>query len=334
MSIPPIIFGSSCLGNLYEELPHSTKLAIVREWVENVESPVIDTAGKYGAGLALEMIGKCLRELNVPGSAVAISNKLGWKRVPLKGHEPTFEPGAWANLENDAEQRISGKGIIECYEQGCDLIGSEYTPQIVSVHDPDEYLNAAKTQDDRKRRLDDVVEAYSSLRELKQQERVKAIGVGSKDWTTIRELDSLVELDWIMFACSLTPYTHEPELIAFMKELNERDIGMINSAVFHAGFLVGGKFFDYRIPDAVLDAELFTWRNKFLNVCEQFGVIPAEACVQFGMSVPGMAATALNTSKPGNVIRNIKAISADLPDDFWSELKTQNIIDGNFPYLG
>ncbi len=334
MSIPPIVFGSSCLGNLYEELPYSTKLAIVREWVENVESPVIDTAGKYGAGLALEMIGKCLRELNVPGSAVAISNKLGWKRVPLKGHEPTFEPGAWANLDNDAEQRISGKGIIECYEQGCDLIGSEYTPQIVSVHDPDEYLNAAKTQDDRKRRLDDVVEAYSSLRELKQQERVKAIGVGSKDWTTIRELDSLVELDWIMFACSLTPYTHEPELIAFMKELNERDIGMINSAVFHAGFLVGGSFFDYRIPDAVLDAELFTWRNKFLNVCEQFGVIPAEACVQFGMSVPGMAATALNTSKPANVIRNIKAISADIPDDFWSELKTQNIIDGNFPYLG
>jgi D-threo-aldose 1-dehydrogenase len=334
MSIPPIVFGSSCLGNLYEELPYNTKLAIVREWVENVEYPVIDTAGKYGAGLALEMIGKSLRELNVPGSAVAISNKLGWKRIPLKGHEPTFESGAWANLKNDAEQRISGKGIIECYEQGCELIGPEYAPQIVSVHDPDEYLNAAKDQDDRKRRLDDVVEAYSALHVLKQQGRVNAIGVGSKDWTTIRELDSLVELDWIMFACSLTPYSHEPELIAFMKELNERGIGMINSAVFNAGFLVGGNFFDYRIPDAVMDAELFAWRDKFLSICEQFGVIPAEACIQFGMSVPGVSATALNTSKPANVIRNVKAISADIPGDFWRELKTQNIIDDNFPYLG
>jgi D-threo-aldose 1-dehydrogenase len=137
-----------------------------------------------------------------------------------------------------------------------------------------------------------------------------------------------------MFACSLTPYSHEPELIAFMKELNERGIGMINSAVFNAGFLVGGNFFDYRIPDAVMDAELFAWRDKFLSICEQFGVIPAEACIQFGMSVPGVSATALNTSKPANVIRNVKAISADIPGDFWRELKTQNIIDDNFPYLG
>ena len=333
LEIPPIVFGSSCLGNLYEELPFETKLSIAGEWVKNVDHPVIDTAGKYGAGLALEMIGKCLRELGVPGEAVTVSNKLGWKRVPLRGSEPTFEPGAWANLKNDAEQNISYKGILECYDQGCELIGPEYAPQVVSIHDPDEYLNAAVDVADRERRLDDVVEAYNALHELKKQGRVKAIGVGSKDWRIIRELDALVELDWIMFACSLTPYTHDAELLEFIDGLHGRGVGMINSAVFNAGFLVGGEFFDYRKPDPVKEVELFDWRKKFLSTCSRFEVIPAEACVRFGMAVPGIISTALNTSKPSNVLRNVKAVEAEIPAEFWSELKDQNVIDPSFKYL-
>ena len=52
---------------------------------------VFDSAGKYGAGLALEVLGKALEELGVPPEKVLISNKLAWKRVPLTTPEPTFE---------------------------------------------------------------------------------------------------------------------------------------------------------------------------------------------------------------------------------------------------
>ena len=55
LDMPPIIFGTSCLGNLYEALPWETKLAILREFFKHVPAPVaLDSAGKYGAGLALE----------------------------------------------------------------------------------------------------------------------------------------------------------------------------------------------------------------------------------------------------------------------------------------
>ena len=49
---------------------------------------------------------QALEELGVPPEKVLISNKLAWKRVPLPhpGAEPTFEPGAWVNLKNDAVQ--------------------------------------------------------------------------------------------------------------------------------------------------------------------------------------------------------------------------------------
>jgi len=93
ISIPPIIYGTSFLGNLYKELPWETKLSIIKEWFASVAGPVvIDTAGKYGAGLALEVIGNGLRELGISPDQIIISNKLGWKRVALSSKEPTLNP--------------------------------------------------------------------------------------------------------------------------------------------------------------------------------------------------------------------------------------------------
>ncbi len=76
--IPKIIFGTSALGNLYHANTCETKLEIVRECNQNVDYPVFDSAGKYGAGLALESLGSCLNELEVKPEDIFISNKLGW----------------------------------------------------------------------------------------------------------------------------------------------------------------------------------------------------------------------------------------------------------------
>jgi D-threo-aldose 1-dehydrogenase len=141
LKIPPVIFGTSALGNLFTELPYRTKYQIVTECINNLEGPVLfDSAGKYGAGLALEVLGENLEALEVSPKNVIISNKLGWFRKPLTTPEPTFEPGAWIGLKNDAEQRISYDGIMQCWEQGNKLLGGKYQPEMVSVHDPDEFL--------------------------------------------------------------------------------------------------------------------------------------------------------------------------------------------------
>ena len=312
--VPPIVFGTSCLGNLYEALPAETKLATVREMFRCVPSPVaLDSAGKYGAGLALEVIGRCLHELNIPPGDVVLSNKLGWYRVPLRGPEPTFERGVWAGIQHDAESRISYTGMFECYEQGCELLGAPYRPALVSVHDPDEFLARGGA-------WEDVRGAYRALFELKAQGKVQAVGVGAKDWRTIRAIAEVVDLDWVMLACSLTVYSHPPELLDFCARLRQRGIGMINSAVFHAGFLTGGAWFDYRQPDPVKDAALFEWRDRFLALCREFQVKPAEACVQFSFTVPGVVAVALNTSKPARIADNVASVTAKIPPAFWQKL--------------
>ncbi len=87
--------------------------------------------------------------------------------------------------------------------------------------------------------MNDVVDAYRALNELKQNGEVKGVGVGAKDWHVIREIADTVALDWVMLAGSLTVMRHPPDLLAFVARLASQDVAIINSAVFHSGFLGG-----------------------------------------------------------------------------------------------
>ena len=331
LNLPPVIWGTSGLGNIYQALPYETKLAIVKEYVENSPGiPVFDSAGKYGAGLALEVLGQCLRDLNVDPKNVIISNKLAWYQTELTTPEPTFEKGIWKDIDHDAVQKINYEGILACFEQGNELLGT-YVPQMVSVHDPDEYLAAAKDENDEKRRYQDILDAYRALTDLKKQGKVTAIGVGSKTWQVIKRIAADVDLDWVMVANSLTLKSHPQELISFIGELHQKNISVINSAVFNGGFLTGSDFYNYEEvnPSTAKGKELCDWRNAFFNLCKEFDIQPAEACFNFGFNIPGVNSVALSTSKPEKVKSNIEMATKKIPPEFWKAMQNRGLLNKN-----
>ncbi|MEK6481393.1 aldo/keto reductase [Catalinimonas sp. 4WD22] len=325
----PIIFGTSSLGDLFEVIHEETKYNIVSECVRlSKGNLVFDSAGKYGAGLSLEVLGKCLKRLGVSPKKVMISNKLGWLRTALKTEEPTFEPGVWKDIKHDAVQKISYEGIMECFEQGNELLGG-YTPQMVSVHDPDEYLASARDEQHAQQLYLQILEAYQALEDLKVEGKVKAIGVGAKDWKVIQRIARDVPLDWVMFANSMTIKTHPQALMDLISELHSQKVTVINSAVFHSGFLVGGDYFDYKLVSAGNpegDA-LLQWRQKFFAICQRFNVAPAAACVQFALQIPGVKSVAMNATQVKHVTENVSLPQVAIPFEFWKALKTEGLID-------
>jgi len=329
IKLPSVIFGTSCLGNLYEALTSDTKLAIVSECVANAPEEMVtfDTAGKYGAGLALEVLGSCLTELKVPKEKVVISNKLGWYRTQLIGDEPTFEKGVWKDLKHDAIQKISYQGILECYFQGNELLGN-YEAQIVSVHDPEEYLAAASNDLDREKRYQDILGAYRALKDLKREGKVFAVGIGSKDWRVVERILKDIYLDWVMIANSLTVHSHPKELFDFIDTLHQRGIAVINSAVFNGGFLIGSDYYNYQLVDKNTEEgkALYEWRDKFFAICKSFDIKPAEACFNFGFNVPGIMGVALNTTKPEKVKENVAMVKREIPKEFWNALTAAGLL--------
>lgn len=321
--LPSVIFGTSCLGNLYSSPSYEHKKEIVKACIEQTgAAAMFDSAGKYGAGMSLEVLGRCLKDLNIPPGKVRISNKLGWFRTPLIESEPTFEKGVWVNLTHDAEQRISYEGILECYHQGNALLG-DYPAQYLSVHDPDEYLGSAIDEIDREKRYLEILEAYRALSELKDQGLITAIGIGSKDWTVIQRIEKDVDLDYVMIANSLTLHSHPQSLIDFVTTLAAKNIAVINSAIFNGGFLTGGDFYNYEKVDPLTQkgAILFSWRKAFFELCAHYQILPAEACFGFARRIEGVQSIALSTTRPEKVGENINMLQKHIPAAFWDELE-------------
>ncbi|MES2649580.1 MAG: aldo/keto reductase [Bacteroidota bacterium] len=332
LDIPQIVFGTAGLGNLFVAHDDATKLEIIKECVEHsLGKTVFDTAGKYGAGLALEVLGKSFKALNLEQDDVIISNKLGWYRVPLTTDEPTFEPGVWRDLKHDAIQKISYNGILECFEQGNELLNG-YTPQWVSIHDPDEYLAKATNPNEDAALYHDILQAYKALEDLKKQGKVSAIGVGAKDWHSIRRIAKDVKLDWVMFANSVTIYHHPKELLDFVNELHEKGVLIINSAVFHSGFLIGSDYYNYKLMkrDNASDKHLFEWRDAFYAVCQQYQVKPAHACVHYALKIKGVDSIALSTTDPKRVKENIDILKVEIPAAFWETLWNEKLISNKY----
>ena len=328
MKLTPIIFGTSCLGNLYKAIPMETKVAIAAEWFKAFEHPVVDSAGKYGAGLSLECIGKALKTLGKKNGDLTISVKLGWRRSRRlnPGEEPTFEPGAWAGLEYDAVQDISYDGIMRCHAEAKELLGG-FPIDLVSVHDPDEYLAHAESQrggDGQNSAfsaaLREIKDAYKALFELKARGEAESVGIGSKDWRVIEMLwRDGVKFDWVMFACQPTLLAHPPELISFVNELKTAGVTLIDSAVFNGGFLIGSDMLDYRKADPKKDAAAFAFRSCYLELCSRYGLDPAAPAVEYAYRL-GFDAVALNTASPHRILKNAAYANAKAPEAFWREL--------------
>ncbi len=135
-----------------------------------------------------------------------------------------------------------------------------------------------------------------------------------------------------MIANSMTIKRHPKELLDFIEEMNSKGVYVINSAVFHSGFLVGGDYFDYKLvkPGIAANESLLKWREAFVKTCGQFNVRPAEACAQFAFTVPGVKSIALNTTHANRIQSNLEMIDADIPAQFWQELKDRKLIEVDF----
>jgi len=330
--LPKLIFGATTLGNLFVARTDQEKQDLIAQWFRHSQRPVvIDSAGKYGAGLSLEVIGRELKSLGVANEDVIISNKLGWRRVPLRTAEPTFEPGAWIDIHHDAVQDISRDGILRCWEEGNQLLAN-YRASLLSVHDPDEYLAAAIDDTDRHRRLDDIVAAYQELADLRDQGEATAIGVGAKNWRTIQQLNPYCRFDWVMMANSFTIMNHPRDLVRFIDQLASQNVAIINSALMHGGFLTGGDYCDYRPLDPAVpaDAKKLKWRSDYFAVCRELNVAPFDVAVAFGLSHPAIGSVALSTSRPDRVESLVGSVNRSFPQRVWDRLKQADLIDPDY----
>ncbi len=176
----------------------------------------------------------------------------------------------------------------------------------------------------------DILDSYKALAELKAAGKISGIGVGAKQWRVIERISKDVALDWVMIANSLTLHDHPRDLMGFISSLHKKGVTVINSAVFNGGFLVGSDYYNYGLvdKDTAEGKSLYTWRSEFWKFCEQFGISPAHACLNFGFTIAGVNSVAVSTTNAAKVKQNIDMVTTEISADFWNTLKKAGLISG------
>ena len=314
LRVPPIMFGTSALGSMRRVIPEQTKLEICGAWFQHVAPPVfIDARGPTGDRVAIQVLARALRRLDVSPEDAVISSRVGWK-----------------------DTRIGYDAVLDSWAETCRLLGSNHRPKLLSLHAPDEYLAAASSPADRDQRFQDILAACRALDELKSGGHVAGIGVAAKDWRVVREIDAEMRLDWVMLIGGFTTMRHPPQLVEFMASLAARQIPIVSAGIFDGDFLVGGSCFNGRAvdPEKSEDRSLFAWRKAFAALCHGHGITPAQACIQFTLSAPGVVAVAINTSQPDRIAENVRSTIAEVPDAFWASMKEEGLLAPNDPLFG
>ena len=324
LQLPVFGMGTAHMGELYATVEESVAQATFdAAWQCGVR--YIDTAPWYGRGLAEHRSGAFLRTRK-RGDFV-ITTKVG-RTLHRPVNPATFDHGPWVGgLKFEVKFDYSYDGVMRSYEQALQRLALDTVDALV-IHDLD-----CKFHDDP------AIEAHSralsesgmkALAELKSSGDIKAVGMGINTKEQLEDLAQKVDLDFVLVAM---PYTliDQESLHAGMKACLERDIGVIIGAPFASGILATGTAGAAHYNYSVASQEVIEKVGKIEAVCDAHSVSLPAAALQFPLAHPASLSIIPGAANPQEIMANVASLDEPIPAQFWSDLKTEQLLDAEAP---
>jgi D-threo-aldose 1-dehydrogenase len=275
-----------------------------------------DTAPLYGNGRSEKRYGKVLGQH--PRDSFVLSSKVGRVMVP-----DVDDTGHWAVDDIPhltAKFDLSRDGILRALDEGLERSGLDHV-DILYLHDPD----VEDLEDEA------IATAFPTMIELREQGVVKAIGCGMNQWQMPGRFIERFDLDIILLAGRYTLLDHDayPEFLPLCvkKSVKIATGGPYNSGILAAKDLDGPLAFNY-------EQAAPQWINKaraLKRVCDAHGVDMRAAALQFPLAHPAVASVIPGAASPEQVVQNVELIKVNIPEDMWSEMKSEGLIPADAP---
>ncbi len=327
LDLPAFGMGTAHLGELYgtvdEEISQATLTAA---WEGGVR--YYDTAPWYGRGLAEHRLGGFLR--TKLRDEFLITTKVG-RSLHRPADPNSFDRGPWiGGLNFEVNFDYSYDGIMRSYEQALQRLALDTVDALV-IHDLDSIFHDAETIAAHTRDLSET--GMKALSELKSSGEIHAIGMGINMKEQLADLARKVDLD---FALVAMPYTliDQDSLHSGMKACVDRNVSVIIGAPFASGILATGSAGAAHYNYGAADASVVEKVRRIEEVCSAHGVSLQAAALQFPLAHPATVAIIPGASKPEELTANIASLDADIPPQFWDDLKTKGLIASDAPVPG
>jgi D-threo-aldose 1-dehydrogenase len=206
--------------------------------------------------------------------------------------------------------------ILKSLETSLKLMKIDYVDTLL-IHDPDNHYEIA------------LKAAYPTLAELRSQGVVKAIGAGMNQWQMLADFARDADPDCFLLAGRYTLL--EQTSLDAMNKFAEKKISIFAGGVYNSGILATGAKKDAKYQYATAPPAILEKVNRIQTVCDRYDVPLNAAAVQFVRAHPAVASIVLGADSPAQILENRKTLDVPIPAAFWSDLKTEGLIEPGAP---
>jgi D-threo-aldose 1-dehydrogenase len=318
-------FGCAPLGDLFEAISEEqAQQTLQAAWDAGVR--YFDTAPYYGYGKSEHRLGHFLRQQ--PRADFMISTKVGRVFRPARDLA-AFDKGPWVGcLPFEFTVDFSYDGIMRSYEDSLQRLGLPSVDLLV-IHDLDFYFH--QTEARVCAYLNQLfTSGWRALDELRRTHAIKGVGAGINEQGMIPRFLELVDLDFFLVAKGYNLLTQEM-LESEFALCAQRSISVIIGAVFASGILATGAVSGARYFYAPADEEILAKTRRIEASCQRHQVPLPAAALQFLLANPLVAAIIPGALTPEQVQTNVKRLQHPIPQEFWAELKREQLVREDAP---
>lgn len=292
--VNPIGLGTNAVGghNLYPNLDEEVGKEVVRTAIQNGVN-FIDTALSYGPKRSEELIGEVIKEMGARENIILATK------------------GAHKYLDNGVVMDNSPDHLKKSVEESLKRLQTDYI-DLYYIHAPDE-----DTPKD---------EAVGALQQLKDEGKIRAIGVSKFSMDQIKEANKDGYLDVYQGEYNLLNREAEKELFPY---LLEQQISFVPFFPLAAGLLAGKyneqtKFNDLRENMAHLQGEELANNlkkvEKLREIANRKGVEIAHLVLAWYLSNDVIDAIIPGAKRPEQVLDNLKTLDVSLSQEEIKEI--------------
>jgi D-threo-aldose 1-dehydrogenase len=285
-----------------------------------------DTSPWYGLGLAERRLGSFLHKQT--RSEYVLSSKVG-KLLTASRDNNAKEYFPFTSSPNNLRYDYTADGIKRSIEDSLQRLGVDAL-DVVFVHDlsPDnpwlpgpweEQFAIAQSG------------AFPALRRMRDEGVIAGWGLGVNSPEPILKLMDVADANVCLLARQYSLIDHANALHRVFPKARERGMRFVVGSSLNAGFISGSARFNYGSDNYKIPADAIEKRGRLRAIAARHGVDLRTAALQFSSAPDVAAALVVGCSNPQEVLADYTSLSTKVPAQFWSELRTEGLIESDAP---
>jgi D-threo-aldose 1-dehydrogenase len=327
IELPILGFGTAPLGNLYEPIDENAARATIEAALQS-GFRYFDTAPLYGFGLSESRLGANLWR-SEPPEPVLLSTKVGRVLVPLSGAPAATERSSFVDgMPYSAVFDYSYDGVMRSFDASLQRLRVSRVA-VLLAHDLGRVTHGSEHGARMREFLDG---GYRAMCELREQQRVGAIGMGVNEIEVCKEILRQVDLDCLLLAGRYT-LLEQDAVDSLLPECLRRGVTVITGGPFNSGVLVeddaahGARHYNY----APAPAPILERVARLRAICAAHGVPIGAAALQFPLAHPAVASVIPGIRSVSQVSAALRFLDARIPGALWCDLRDAGLLHAAAP---